>query len=108
MSPLAEFRGPWVYDDVTGHVSTQPDEGRPHGAVVAHAGHHPGFIRQEVIGPLAAAAPELLVALEELIPANLCASNLALSDDAVLPVDMTLGEIRRAIAAITKAKGGAA
>ncbi|WP_313337197.1 hypothetical protein [Sphingobium yanoikuyae] len=66
MSILAEFRAPWVYNDVTGHIATHPDKDRPHGAVVAHAGHHPGFIRQEVIGPLIAAGPEMLVALIEI------------------------------------------
>ncbi|WP_375282934.1 hypothetical protein [Sphingobium yanoikuyae] len=98
MSILTEFRAPWAYDDVTGHICTQPDEGRPHGAVVAHVGHHPGFIRQEVIGPLAATAPELLDALIAL-RANIGAASLSRN-----PYGKALRD--QADAAIAKAKGG--
>jgi len=62
-SPL---HGPWTYIAVTDQVCTQPSEGRPHGAVVASIGHHPGFISKCDIGPVVAAAPDLLAALKVL------------------------------------------
>lgn len=54
---------------------------------------------------LVAAAPDLLEALEELVPLNLGMIPANMPDDTVLPVDVTFGEIRRARAAIAKAKG---
>lgn len=54
---------------------------------------------------LIAAAPDLLEALGELLPQNLGAPPDALQDHMTVPVDMTIGEIRRALAAIAKAKG---
>lgn len=53
---------------------------------------------------LASAAPELLAALVEILgPLNVCSDNLNVRDDACLPIDMTMGELRRARAAIAKA-----
>ena len=51
---------------------------------------------------LTTAAPELLAALREMVPGNIGAMT-GLPDDAIIPVDMTAGEIRRARAAIAKA-----
>lgn len=55
---------------------------------------------------LAAAAPELLAACLEAIPANLCLDNPNIPDDQVIPLDFTMGELRRIAAAVAKATGG--
>lgn len=53
-----------------------------------------------------AAAPELLEALVEILgPLNVCCDNPNVRDDQCLPVDMTMGELRKARAAIAKARG---
>ena len=53
---------------------------------------------------LIAAAPDLLASLVEILgPLNVCTDNPNVRDDQVLPVDMTMGELRRARAAISKA-----
>ena len=47
---------------------------------------------------------ELLEALIEILgPLNVCSDNPHVRDDQVLPVDMTMGELRKARAAIAKA-----
>lgn len=51
------------------------------------------------------AAHELLVALQAMMPDNLCADNPNIPDNAVLPVDFHYGDLRRAKAAIAKARG---
>ena len=58
---MTDLRGPWAFNDHLDHVRTAPAEGRPHGAVVASIGNHRGFIERAVIGPLIAAAPDLLI-----------------------------------------------
>lgn len=52
---------------------------------------------------LFAAAPELLAALLTLIPRNVALGNPNWADGTIIPVDMTLGELRQARAAIEKA-----
>ena len=96
MSILAEFRGPWHFRASSQQIHTEAAEGRPHGAVVASIGHHAGFIERGQIGPLLAAAPELLAALVEI--------------DSWLMSGVGDGRNLRAAvqAAIAKAKGGAA
>ena len=55
---------------------------------------------------LIAAAPDMLAALEILLPCNLGPLPAAQFDEGfVVPVDMTAGEIRIARAAIAKARG---
>lgn len=56
---------------------------------------------------LIAAAPELLVALSALLPNNLCLTNDAWSDETIIPLDVTLGDLRKAAAALAKAAGAA-
>ena len=57
---------------------------------------------------LIAAAPDLLEALREILgPLNVCSDNHNVLDDQVLPVDITMGELRRARAAIARATGEA-
>lgn len=52
---------------------------------------------------LIAAAPELLAALLVLIPRNVALGNPNWADGTIIPVDMALGELRQARAAIEKA-----
>lgn len=98
-------KGPWRWQNedecLVGPdqiVMRQDDEGRksfadyPDGTTQANA-------------RLIAAAPDLLESLEELLPQNLGAPPDALQDHMTVPVDMTVGEIRRARAAIAKARG---
>lgn len=55
---------------------------------------------------LIAAAPDLLAALLEILgPLNVCSDNQNVRDDECLPVDMTMGELRKARAAIARALG---
>ncbi|MCX7585057.1 hypothetical protein [Phenylobacterium sp. 58.2.17] len=54
---------------------------------------------------LIAAAPALLEALKALIPTNVGNPAASIPDDQVLPVDMTVGEVRKALAAISQAEG---
>lgn len=55
---------------------------------------------------LIAAAPDLLAALKRLMPTNVCTGNTNVPDSTVLPMDVTMGELRQAAAAIAKATGG--
>ena len=58
---------------------------------------------------LIAASPCLLEALTEILgPLNVSTDNANVPDDFVVPVDMTMGELRKALKAIAKATGGAA
>lgn len=54
---------------------------------------------------LIAAAPDLLAALRGLMPSNVGALPSTMPDGATLPLDVTFGELRRAMAAIDKATG---
>jgi hypothetical protein len=54
---------------------------------------------------LIAAAPDLYEALAGVIPANVCLTNMRWPDDTVVPCDVTLGELRKAAAALAKARG---
>lgn len=46
---------------------------------------------------------DLLAACQSVIPHNLCTDNPNVSDDQVIPLDFTMGELRRIAAAIAKA-----
>ena len=50
---------------------------------------------------------ELLAALREVIPANLCITNPNVADDQIVPVDVTMGEFRKIAALIAKCTGAA-
>lgn len=52
---------------------------------------------------LIAAAPELLEALELTLPRNLCLTNANIPDDQPIPLEFTMGELRKIAAAIAKA-----
>jgi hypothetical protein len=52
-------------------------------------------------------AQELLDALIGMIPKNICVGNGNVPDDTLLPMDVAMGEIRRAAAVIAKARGAA-
>jgi hypothetical protein len=65
----------------------------------------PNYAHQEANARLMAAAPELLEALEGLMPTNLGKLPPTMPDSAIIPLDVTFGEMRRAVAAIAKALG---
>lgn len=55
---------------------------------------------------LFSAAPDLLEALREILgPLNVCSNNRHVRDDQCLPIDITVGELRKARNAIAKAEG---
>lgn len=55
---------------------------------------------------LFAASPDLLAVAKDMLPRNLCLTNQNISDGTVVPLEATMGELRRIAAAIAKAKGG--
>lgn len=67
-------------------------------------------VRLKADAHLIAASPELLAALERLMPTNVCLTNPNVPDRTLLPLEMNImvGEMRSIAALITKAKGGAA
>lgn len=52
---------------------------------------------------LIAAAPELLAALQSVIPAHVNTANYNIADNDVVALDFTMGELRKIAAAIAKA-----
>ena len=54
---------------------------------------------------LISAAPELLKAAKAFVPAGVSLSNHNVPDDTVIPLDATIGELRKIAAAIAKAEG---
>lgn len=52
---------------------------------------------------LYAAAPDLLAVAREMLPPNLCLTNINIPDNTVVPIDVHMGELRRIAAAIAKA-----
>lgn len=63
--------------------------------------------QREANARLIAAAPELLAVCRAMIPRNICLNNGNVRDDLVVPLDVTMGELRRVAAAIAKAEGRA-
>lgn len=51
------------------------------------------------------AAPDLLAALDEIIPPPLCGEDWNLPDDDIATITVTFGKLRRARAALAKVKG---
>ncbi|WP_113132733.1 hypothetical protein [Rhizobiales bacterium] len=114
MSATKHTPGPWAFDDdnavmadVGAHICTvsmaddfpciDDDEGDSRTNV---------DIECKANARLIAAAPDLLEALVEILgPLNVCSDNQNVGDDVCLPVDMTMGELRKARAAIAKAEG---
>lgn len=70
-----------------------------------HGRHRDGEAQANAL--LYAAAPDLLAALTEILgPLNVCPDNRHVRDDECLPIDITMGELRKARAAIARATGG--
>jgi len=57
--------------------------------------------------PMIAAAPNMLAAIERFMPKGIAIGNRNVPDDLVVPMDVTMGELRAFEAAIAKAKGRA-
>jgi hypothetical protein len=71
-----------------------------------NGGWGPPTDEHEANARLIAAAPDLLEALKGLLPTNIDLGNPNIADGLVLPCDVTVGELRKARAAIAKATGG--
>lgn len=63
-------------------------------------------VSRQALDETLAAHDDMLAALVEILgPLNVCSDNPHVDDHIVLPVDMTMGELRKARAAIAKARG---
>lgn len=90
--------GPWLRVDTADYAEIHAAF-RPSSQAVALVG-------KPADADLIAAAPDLLEALQDILgPLNACSDNANVRDDIVLPVDMTMGELRKARAALSKALG---
>lgn len=100
-----DLHGPWIWDRSSGQIRTLPAEGRPHGAVVASVGNHPGFIEKGTIGPLLEAAPELLEAAQALgaMPEGYCFCSKDRIGDDSKKHEPECADLRAAIAKATGA-----
>lgn len=56
---------------------------------------------------LITAAPDLLSVAREMLPRNLCVTNPNVSDSTIVPLECTMGDLRKVAAAIAKATGKA-
>jgi len=54
---------------------------------------------------LIAAAPDLLETLKGCLPKNVCLTNRNVRDDVIVPIDVTMGELRQIAAVVAKATG---
>lgn len=54
----------------------------------------------------AANATALVEALEHLIPSNVCTTNRNIGDEITVEIDLSMGDLRAAVAALALAKGG--
>ena len=52
---------------------------------------------------LISAAPDMLEVLQELIPSTINTANYNVTDEMIVPLDFTMGELRKIAAAIAKA-----
>ena len=124
MAKVEHTPGPWVArcEDTT---ASHDDDGRRfwsilpvlsseelyrgNVATVSAAAHIDGisFEERDANAHLISAAPELLEACKAMMPHNYNPAN-TLADDAVIPLDVTVGELRQLAAAIAKAEGCAA
>lgn len=57
------------------------------------------------LSPLDAAAPELLAVAQDMLPRNLCLTNSNIPDSTVVPLEVTMGELRKIAAVVAKATG---
>jgi hypothetical protein len=56
---------------------------------------------------LIAAAPELYEALADTLPRNVCLTNGSVGDETIIPLECTMGELRRISQLLAKARGEA-
>lgn len=53
---------------------------------------------------LISTAPDLLAVVEGMLPRNLCLTNKNVRDDTVVPLETTMGELRKIAAVVAKAR----
>lgn len=89
--------GPW---DCTGAKFPDDDMGGVYYRIEAD-----GMDMRAANARLIAAAPDLLAVACEMLPRNLCLTNPNIGDDTVIPLDVTMGDLRKIAAAISRARG---
>ena len=102
--------GPWLAEaaDMFGDhnivLSASANDCRAIAAVVSNM-RDPSEVAANAF--LVAAAPDLLAVAREMLPRNLCHTNANVPDSTIVPLDVTMGELRRIAAALAKATGKA-
>jgi len=87
--------GPWLRIDTADYAEI-------------HAAFRPSSQAIALVGKpedadLIAAAPDLLEVAKSMLPANVCITNPNVRDDTIIPLDVTIGELRKIAAAIARA-----
>lgn len=111
MSSLNHTPGPWFVTKSKhgidgGHFEIAIVAGvREDRSLVIHAAD--GDDEEEGYGNalLIGAAPDLLGVAREMLPRNLCLTNKNIPDDTIVPLECTMGDLRKVAAAIAKATG---
>ncbi|MBI1682346.1 hypothetical protein [Caulobacter hibisci] len=98
--------GPWSVS-AGDLIRVKPKASNEVVAGVHRIGKHSGRPEAEALANarLIAAAPELLAAAREFMPKGLAIGNGNVPDETVIPIDVTMGELRKFEAAIAKALG---
>lgn len=96
---MAHTKGPWEVVNMN-HLG-------PH-AIRMHYADEKKFygvrqIHREADARLIAAAPDMLEALQDIIPEQINTANYNVTDEMIVPLDFTMCELRKIAAAIAKA-----
>lgn len=101
MAQEQHTRGPWRADQFTNQTFVISGSS----TVVCEIGYRGDQVNTAANARLIAAAPDMLAAIKRLMPNNLGSLPATMPDSATLPLDVTFGELRQAMAAIAKAEG---
>lgn len=100
--------GPWYSIPATGLIFGLSDGGKIAQVATLITGWLGQPLSQRAAdAALIAAAPDLLAACERMIPANVCLTNRNVRDDAIVALDVPIGELRAIAGLIAKARGEA-
>lgn len=112
MSMPKHTPGPWAYDgDRHAIVSTtafnEPFDDDVEPSPISVISTYGACGGEDVAADIAllSSAADLLAVAREMLPRNLCLTNANIPDSTVVPLDVTMGELRKIAAAIAKATG---